>query len=82
MKLTESLPNQRVETGHSCTKTAEARGVTITAEMLNDNDKLDSMNIDYVDLLKLAFLTGKDTLFTICSTDFSSDVLEVMFLTK
>ena len=63
MKLTESLPNQRVETGHSCTKTAEARGVTITAEMLNDNDKLDSMNIDYVDLLKLAFLTGKDTQF-------------------
>ena len=65
MKLTESLPNQRVETGHSCTKTAEARGVTITAEMLNDNDKLDSMNIDYVDLLKLAFLTGKDIQFVL-----------------
>ena len=80
MKLTESLPNQRVETGHSCTKTAEARGVTITAEMVNDNDKLDSMNIDYVDLLKLAFLTGKDTLFV--SFLLSNDILEVMFLTK
>ena len=65
MKLTESLPNQRVETGHSCTKTAEAQGVTITAEMVNDNDKLDSMNIDYVDLLKLAFLTGKDIQFVL-----------------
>ena len=80
MKLTESLPNQRVETGHSCTKTAEAQGVTITAEMVNDNDKLDSMNIDYVDLLKLAFLTGKDTLFV--SFLLSNDILEVMFLTK
>ena len=46
-------------TGHSCTKTAEARGVTITAEMLNDNDELDSMDIDYIDVAKLAFLSGK-----------------------
>ena len=62
VKLTEGLPNQKVETGHSCTKTAEARGVTITAEMLNDNDKLDSMDIDYIDVAKLAFLSGENFL--------------------
>ena len=59
VKLTEGLPNQRVDTGHSCTKTAEARGVTITAEMVNDNDELDSMAINYFEMTKLAFLSGK-----------------------
>jgi len=58
VKLTEGLPNQRVDTGHSCTKTAEARGVTITAEMVNDNDELDSMAINYFEMTKLAFLSG------------------------
>ena len=57
--MTEGLPNQRVDTGHSCTKTAEARGVTITAEMVNDNDELDSMAINYFEMTKLAFLSGK-----------------------
>ena len=50
VKLTERLPNQAIDTGHSCSITAEARDVTLKAEMVNDQTKLDSLANDYVDL--------------------------------
>ena len=58
VKLTETFPNQDVPTGHSCFVTAEARNNIVTAEMVNTNDELDSLNINYVEKQNMTFLSG------------------------
>ena len=59
VKLKKTLPNEKIRTGSSCRKTAEARNVVITTEMLKNQD---SLNVDYSDhplLGKNAIFTGK-----------------------
>jgi len=45
--LTENLPNQKIDTGHSCSKTAEARDGKISAKMVGSTAELDSLDIGY-----------------------------------
>ena len=58
VKLTETFPNQGVPTGHSCFVTAEARDIVLTAEMVNTNDELDSLDINYEEKQNMTFLSG------------------------
>ena len=58
VKLSETFPNQDVPTGHSCFVTAEARDIIVTVEMVNTNDELDSLFINYEEKQKMAFLSG------------------------
>ena len=62
MKLVERLPNQRVDTGNKC-RPAEVRDATVTAQMVNPNNELDSLSIDYEDMMKMAFMSGSIKLF-------------------
>ena len=58
MKLVERLPNQRVDTGSKC-RPAEVRDATVTAQMVNANNELDSLSIDYEEMMKMAFMSGR-----------------------
>ena len=42
----------------SCSKTAEARDIVVTARMVNNQEMLDSLAIDYVDEIKNGFIAG------------------------
>ena len=57
VKIVARLPNTRVDTGSKC-RPAEVRDATVTAQMVNPNNELDSLSIDYVDMMKMAFMTG------------------------
>jgi len=56
--VTENLPNQRIDTGHSCSKTAEARDGKITARMVGTSAELDSLDIDYFGEIYNSFISG------------------------
>lgn len=61
VKIGFSLPNERIDTGHSCSVTAEARNINVKAEMLNDKDFLDK-NLgepEYVEDLVSTFIDGQ-----------------------
>ena len=57
VKIVARLPNTRVDTGSKC-RPAEVRDATVTTQMVNPNNELDSLSIDYVDMMKMAFMTG------------------------
>ena len=40
-----TLPNEKIDTGHSCWKTAEARDVKVAAKMVNSEAELNSLAI-------------------------------------
>lgn len=56
--LTQNLPNEKIDTGHSCSKTAEARDGKISAKMVGSTAELDSLDIGYEQLFKYSFMAG------------------------
>jgi len=50
--LTESYPNEKVETGHSCEVTAEARNIHATAAMIPGSVQLGPEGVVYIDEIK------------------------------
>jgi hypothetical protein len=56
--VTENLLNQRIDTGHSCSKTAEARDGVITARMVGTSAELDSLDIGYFAEIYNSFIAG------------------------
>jgi len=58
VRISKNLPNQKVDTGHSCSRTAEMRDVVVSTGMVNDVDMLDSLDIDYEAQIKNSFISG------------------------
>jgi len=59
IKIGFSLPNEGIDTGHSCKVTAEARNIKLKAEMLNDKDYLDkNLASDYDEGELTSFIDG------------------------
>jgi len=56
--LTENLPNQKIDTGHSCSKTAEARDGKISAKMVGSTAELDSLDITFDKKFNATFMAG------------------------
>merc|ERR1711962_188115 len=50
--LTESYPNEKVDTGHSCEVTAEARNIRATAAMIPGSVQLGPEGVVYIDEIK------------------------------
>ena len=59
VSITKGLPNEGIDTGHSCSKRAEARDILVTARMVDDKAMLDSLDIGYYEEIKNAFIAGK-----------------------
>ena len=57
--VSRQFGNERINTGHSCSKTAEARDIRVTARMVNNEEILDAMSVDYLDEIKNAFIAGE-----------------------
>eukprot|EP00092_Neocalanus_flemingeri_P003433 GFUD01003679.1.p1 GENE.GFUD01003679.1~~GFUD01003679.1.p1 ORF type:complete len:369 (+),score=54.22 GFUD01003679.1:124-1107(+) len=58
VSITTRLPNAGIDTGHSCSKRAEARDISVTAKMVNNNAMLDSLDIGYEEALQNAIVVG------------------------
>ena len=58
VQISKRFGNAKVDTGHSCSRTAEARDIVVTARMVNNQEILDSLAIDYVDEIKNGFIAG------------------------
>ena len=58
VEISKRFGNARIDTGHSCSKTAEARDIVVTARMVNNQEMLDSLAIGYEDEVKFGFLAG------------------------
>ena len=56
MQISRKLGNAKIDTGHSCSKTAQARDVVVTARMVNNTEMLDSLAIDYDAEMKNGFI--------------------------
>ena len=59
VQISKRFGNARIDTGHSCSKTAEARDIVVNARMVNNQEMLDSLAIGYDDEIKYAFLAGE-----------------------
>jgi len=58
VRVSESLPTQSIDTGHSCAKTAEARNGRASAQFINDEEALDNLQWEDVDVFKYRFAKG------------------------
>jgi len=56
--LTEYVPNEKIDTGHSCSKTAEARDGKVSAKMVGSAAELDSLDIGYEQMFDYSFMAG------------------------
>ena len=59
VQITKRFGNAKIDTGASCSKTAEARDILVSARMTNNQEMLDSLAIGYEDQVKFAFLAGQ-----------------------
>jgi len=58
VKLVERLPNQRMDTGNKC-RPADVLRATVTAQMVNPKNELDSLSVDFDQALNMTFMTGE-----------------------
>jgi len=55
VKVQDRFPNEGLDTGHSCSKTAEARDIVAKVWMVPGTARLGADGVSYDDLVKLAF---------------------------
>merc|ERR1712107_36239 len=69
--LTESYPNEKVETGHSCEVTAEARNIRATAAMIPGSVQLGPEGVVFIDEIKnsIAVADVRHSLFSRAADD-------------
>jgi len=52
------LPNENIDTGHSCKVRAQARNIHVVGKMVNDKDYLNNMAVNFVDEFYTTFIGG------------------------